>query len=79
MDEERDAFGYTTKPVTVEQIASARIAEAKDLALQPMVVAFFQLAPGGRQIGYSLEPDLADFVADELHHWAQRAREKHYE
>jgi hypothetical protein len=80
MSEDRDAFGYKTEPVTVEIVVTAQIAEAKDAAtLQPAVVAFFRLAPGNRYIGYSFSPDLADSVADRLHHFAQLAREKHYE
>ena len=80
MSEDRDAFGYKTEPVTVEVVLSAHIAEAKDAAtLQPAVVAFFKLGPGNRHIGFSFPPDLADSVADRLHHFAQLAREKHYE
>jgi len=80
MSEDRDAFGYKTEPMTVEVIVSAQIAEAKDAAtLQPAVVAFFRLGPGNKHIGYSLTPDLADSVAERLHHFANLARQKHYE
>jgi hypothetical protein len=80
MSEDRDAFGYKTEPVTVEIVVTAQIAEAKDAAtLQPAVVAFFRLSPGDRYIGYSFSPDLADSVAERLHHFAKLAREKHYE
>lgn len=75
----RDAFGYVEAPLTA--VLGAQVGEGKVAdTLQPIVAMVLRLEdPPTERLGFALHPDLADELANQLHLWAKRAREKHYE
>lgn len=78
---ELDAFGY--KSIQPDAAADGiQIAEGKDAAtLEPVVLIFMRAhpdQPDDERLVMPLTPDMADEIADELHRWAERARERHW-
>ncbi len=83
----RDAFGYEPREDVVK-VTSMSVAEGKSPGtLMPVVVlniGWDTGEPDGKgRAGFAMSPDEADAlaggIADELHRWAARAREKHWE
>ncbi|HWL44123.1 MAG TPA: hypothetical protein VNQ73_14370 [Ilumatobacter sp.] len=79
---DRDAFGYSN-PQHVHEPVGVQVAEGKHAnTLEPRVLIFLRWTreqPTHERDIIGLAPDQADFLADQLHQWAARAREKHWE
>lgn len=76
-NEDADAFGYT--PANLHPVLSVQVGEAKEPGTLLPAVAFWVRLSADERYGYALTPEAADALADELHRWAGRAREKHWE
>lgn len=83
-----EAFGYALDPdpPSLQLVAhSAQAMDAKDAeTLQPLVVLYMRFDEHdgervGPPISMVMHPDLADFIADQLHASAARARAHHWE
>ena len=80
-----DAFGYQEREA--HEPVGVQVGEAKHGAtLMPRVMVSFRFENDGDLIGLDpdgrlhvvVEPDTADFLAEQLVTWARRAREKHF-
>jgi hypothetical protein len=73
------AFGYTAPGGTRVDTAGCWASEGKHGAtLEPVVLLHFRLASTGKDVFTTVTPDMADRLAEQLHHFAQRARDKHF-
>lgn len=73
-----EAFGYRAETLT--ELVDGQVAEGKDAeTLQPRVVLYVKSKTDAEQVGFAMDPDLADFLADELKRWSERSRRRHFE
>jgi len=74
-----DAFGYSDDPRVLFE-PSFEVAEGKGRdTLLPVVILYVRTTPDAEQVGLVMAPEMADQLAEQLVHFAQRAREKHWE
>ena len=79
MTDEVDAFGYREAGEVVP-VFSLWASEGKDAAtLEPIVVMYMRRFEDSDPFGVPLSPEIADALADQLHGFAQRARDKHWD